>query len=247
MTQIAVGRSFQALRELAALTSTQYQVLSALAEQLRPQSVQQLSEHLKMHPNTLREHLEVLCEKGQVKRSRQKNGGRGRPVWYYEPAVPASFEIVDNLATYRSSAVKKVLERRGIEIDILAAEFGREWAGELFAHEVLPTHAQIDPKAPESALELHLSKVRIFLSSLGFSARTTQSPQEMILLTCPVWGEEREVDTYQLNLYWAFLDEIMRVVTHGQIRASLVAVPKEGYSRLRLHGPELEPTASIQV
>ncbi|AOZ73043.1 hypothetical protein BK816_06875 [Boudabousia tangfeifanii] len=235
MTETVINSAASAMRQLASLTPTQYQVLNVLSSELRPITISKLSELTDIHPNSLRDHLEVLVENGQVKRTAEKTGGRGRPTWLYEPSIPASFESLDNLARFRSSAVRKVLVRRGIEIQELAEDFGREWAQELFAAHTLPTHAQFDPDSPRMQLELHLTKVRVFLSSLGFTARSTSKPREMVLLTCPVWDQGEEVDLYQLNLHWGLIDEILKVVSHGRIRATLIANPQQHNCILQLH------------
>jgi predicted ArsR family transcriptional regulator len=58
-------------------------VLTALRAAKEPLSLLGLSAETGLHPNTLRDHLEVLVAAGLARRRRAQPQGRGRPAWLY--------------------------------------------------------------------------------------------------------------------------------------------------------------------
>ncbi len=67
-----------------ALPDTSARLLESLQCREEPVGVQQLAEELEVHPNTVREGLDLLRERGLVERHRRASPGRGRPAWVYQ-------------------------------------------------------------------------------------------------------------------------------------------------------------------
>ena len=66
--------------------ATRLRVLAAVRAADAPIRVDELADHLALHPNTVRFHLDTLVAGGAVERSEQRRGGRGRPSAVYSPS-----------------------------------------------------------------------------------------------------------------------------------------------------------------
>ena len=76
-------RTPQVSRRLAHLSTARARILDVLIDQPEPCTVAALSELIRQHPNTIREHLDMLIYDRLVMRTRADVQARGRPAWLY--------------------------------------------------------------------------------------------------------------------------------------------------------------------
>lgn len=112
------------------LSAARVGVLGALSESTEAITVQELSQRLGQHANTVREHLEVIVEAGLATRSRSTANRRGRPAILYRAVPPESsrpqVREYAALATVLAAQLARLPDPRAAAI---AA--GRAWGEEL--------------------------------------------------------------------------------------------------------------------
>lgn len=156
-------------------------VLGALAEHAHPVTVSELVAELRLHPNTLRAHLQELLSAGLVARETVPPAGRGRPAHRYRitdegRAVPTVSDPA--FAEYRglTTAFATYLAARSTGPSGEAREIGRTWGLQL---------AGTDPSnRPDDTASRRVTRL---LSRLGFSPVPAASADDGIALrTCPL-------------------------------------------------------------
>lgn len=118
-----------------------------------------------LHPNTVREHLEVLVQAGLARRRRAAPQGRGRPAWLYS-AAHGDLPEYAGLARALAEALARTSERPWD--DAVAA--GRGWGRSLVAR----TEAGSGERVRDEVLGL--------LADLRFAPRTEEDGT--VRLTC---------------------------------------------------------------
>lgn len=161
-------------REGRTLSPSRAAVLDAVHTAGEPVSPNRLSDGLGLHPNTVREHLEALVERGLLTRRRADASGRGRPAWLYTPSphAAADSEYAGLAATLAAHIDRTSSDPRR---DAIAA--GRSWGREL-AQEVGPP---AEP-GPEAARR----QVAALLDSVGFAPRLDDHATSARLTSCPL-------------------------------------------------------------
>jgi predicted ArsR family transcriptional regulator len=151
--------------------SPRRRLLALLAEQPREWDVMELSEATGLHPNTLRGHLQILVDLGQVSRTAAPGGTPGRPRVLYRIGATAAAEN-----PYRQLAAELALGMAQAQGDAAAQAAGRAWGARVRAQRGLPE--RLDPaEAIEAAAEA--------MGDLGFAAQTEPLGDRMYLTACP--------------------------------------------------------------
>lgn len=152
-------------------------ILEALRRAGTPLDVGQLAEHVGLHHNTVRSHLDVLLRAGLVTGETEKRELPGRPRVVYQPAPPVADEesggfrlLAHILTTYLAGSAA--------DPEAEATEAGRIW-GRYLIDRPKPFE-RISPKEA-------LSRVNALLSRLGFAPELVEdTPDRRILLhRCP--------------------------------------------------------------
>ena len=158
--------------------ASRVRVLEHLRGRATAATATEIGEHLGLHPNTVRLHLEQLTEAGLVTRAAQPRTGPGRPRWLYSarPAVPDA-----DADSYRTLAglLAGQLETTSDRPDADAAAAGHAWGRTL----VGPRGAT-DPAAAAEEL------VRL-MDRLGFAPAQPAAGGPVELHRCP-FGEVAE-------------------------------------------------------
>lgn len=228
------------LTNVAGLSNAQNTTLAALSESVRPLTVAELAEKLGLHHNSVRETLDALVQHGLVVRTRKSPKGRGRPSWAYEAMAPASLESFARQLTSIVGAVTAYLRQNADDPKQAAIELGRLWGAEILANANVPDHSQFDHAQEAQRLAVHTSKVRLFLSSMGYAATQSDDPTEFELRQCPLLGTiERGMaagDKYPLAcaMHQGLLDGLMLHTTSGYVEADLTPQIRPGVCRVRL-------------
>lgn len=158
--------------------ASRVRVLEHLRGRAAAATATEIGEHLGLHPNTVRLHLEQLTEAGLVTRTAQQRTGPGRPRWLYSarPVAPdPEAESFRTLAGLLAGQLEATSDRPGDE----AAAAGRAWGRTL----VGPREGT-DPAAATADL------VRL-MDRLGFAPAQPDADGPVELHRCP-FGEVAE-------------------------------------------------------
>lgn len=162
----------------APLSASPAAILEMLRDQPEPVTQLALAEITGLHPNTVREHLESLVDRGLVARTRAEPHGRGRPAWLYHlsAARPQPAEYV-GLAVALAASIARTSTTPRIEATLAGEDWGRDLAHNRGAS---PTAADATPEtARDHVVEL--------LDNLGFAPRSDPAdPAEVRLTRCPL-------------------------------------------------------------
>lgn len=126
--------------------------------------ITELSEHLDLHPNTVRGHVEALLAEGRVVRRKRPGLGRGRPSWVYA-AASVSLEY-----GALAEALIGAMVRAQVSAELIIDQ-GRGWGAELVR--------SVDHKSVDG-----LARLPELLRMQGFSPQ----PQgdDLLLTRCPL-------------------------------------------------------------
>ena len=124
-------RTPQVSRRLAHLSTARARILDVLIDQPEPCTVAALSELIRQHPNTIREHLDILIYDRLVRRTRADVQGRGRPAWLYSAAPDAGSEPGSREYAALASALAGQIARTSRQPQADAIEAGRMWGRDL--------------------------------------------------------------------------------------------------------------------
>ena len=228
------------LAKVAALTPAQDNTLKALSRAVKPMTVAQIAGEQALHANTVRETLDALVKAGLVHRERVQPVGRGRPSWAYEAVVPASMDTFGNQLMHLANAVAAYVCEQDGDYRAQCAQIGRTWAAQVLAGARIPDHSGNDHEAEARRLSVHVSKVRIFLSSLGYAAlAVTDDEWSFELMHCPVLSylhdpQASEVQRAVGYLHKGLIDGILETTSGGRVVALISATDRAGVSRISL-------------
>ncbi|BDZ43747.1 hypothetical protein GCM10025865_30460 [Paraoerskovia sediminicola] len=145
-------------------------------------TVTELAEGADLHPNTAREHLQVLCDAGFVAGEPEKRTTRGRPRTIYralrtpDPAERQAPSPRASDAVARKELTQVLLQGFGERVES-PAEAARE-AGRQAAVRTAPWAPGEAPSDPVAALDMHLD-------AMGFAPRYEDEPPTFHLHRCP--------------------------------------------------------------
>jgi len=154
-------------------------ILEELRTAGEPRAASEIAEHLGLHPNTVRSHLDILQKAGLVKGGPEKRTTVGRPRITYEPVAGAM--PGDELAGYRLLAhiLTSYLAGSSPEPEVAAIEAGQAWGRYLVERPA--------PYAKVSSEQALRRLVRLF-DDLGFAPELVKGGGEedrMLLHRCP--------------------------------------------------------------
>jgi iodotyrosine deiodinase len=121
---MGIGSPFTDQRPLAVHRAlgdeSRLRIVALLRDEPRPFDVREIATAVALHPNTVRDHLNVLLEAGLVKTHPEKRGRTGRPRVLYEVEkrsdewlIPLDFQrLPEEEALARSRAFRELMSRR---------------------------------------------------------------------------------------------------------------------------------------
>ena len=193
-------RTPRVTRRLAHLSTARARILDVLIDQPEPCTVAALSELIRQHPNTIREHLDTLLYDRLVVRTRADVLGPGRPAWLYSAAPDAGSEPGSREYAALASALAAQISRTSRHPHADAIEAGRMWGRDL----VRQSRTTSDPSsetgadetvskkgtAPRSASASHgvvaRREVIDLLVELGFAPSADARARVVKLHRCPL-------------------------------------------------------------
>lgn len=143
-------------------------ILGVLRESARPCSILELARRLRVHPNTVRFHLDALCRNGQVEQLLGDTAGPGRPPVLFrvthrmDPAGPTNYRLLATMLTGHLAA-------SGADPAGTATELGRSWGSRL-----------LDPDTPRRSRVNRgevLTRLAGVLRDVGFAPEPPTGPR----------------------------------------------------------------------
>lgn len=190
----------QVSRRRAQLSTARASILYLLIDQPEPCTVAALSELIRQHPNTIREHLDGLVYDRLVVRTRAEAQGRGRPAWLYGAAPDAGSEHGAREYAALASALASQITRTSRHPHADAIEAGRMWGRELVRqsrttrgpssemepNESAPKKATAPRGASASSGVAARREVIDLLEELGFAPSADDRARVVKLHRCPL-------------------------------------------------------------
>jgi predicted ArsR family transcriptional regulator len=152
---------------------TRYEIFRHLANSQRPLGVKELTEHVGLNHNAVRQHLAILKEAGLIQESREHRSAPGRPRLLYSlaPEAAGSWETPGPY-TWLAMTLSQAME------DHCSARDAGKIQGERLASSLKASSS--DGAAPEDLMELEMAR-------FGFRPTriTTGTLVRLILTHCP--------------------------------------------------------------
>jgi predicted ArsR family transcriptional regulator len=156
-------------------------VLELLRSSARSLGAREIAQHIGLHQNTVRFHLDLLVDCGYVVRRREAPSGPGRPRVIYEataaPEGEGSYRLLaEVLAQHLVANSERPVED--------AVEAGRDWAGSVRRRQSGregPEEATVPPVAEDVAI----TEVVRMLGDIGFAPELSANGRSIYLHRCP--------------------------------------------------------------
>ena len=188
-----------------------------------PVRVEDVAEHVGLHPNTVRGHLDLLLAAGHISRIPDRRTTRGRPHYLY------SAESSD---TVRELARALVGELELASASEVARRAAAVWAA---------AGPDVSPAAnPDEAVDVATA----VLSTLGFDAVRNPVGDQITLRTCPYADLVREHPVI-CTIHAELLSEILARTGQPVTVDALDVFPRPGMCVARLHRADAEPEWSV--
>ncbi len=204
------------MRALAGLSAAQHALLDEISRHTEPVTVADLADAMGLHPNSVRDSMPALVDQGLVARTRQPTVGRGRPSWAYEAVAPAQAAALTREFADVCEAVAEHLVATVDDPAAAAHDIGARWGIRMLDLMGGPGHAEEDA----SGVDVHASRIRLFMSSLGYQARA-ETPVRMALHQCPLRTEGTLPHPLVCQMHRGMLDEVLGTLSGGTARADL--------------------------
>ena len=172
------GRSGMSHHQVLAGTS-RMAILDLLRSHDKPRGVVEIAQHVGLHQNTVRSHLDLLVDAGYAIRRSEPPSGPGRPRVVYEAtAAPDGERNYRLLAELLAHHLRDTSERPGEA----AINAGRTWAG--FTKHEQQDGAPTPPMTPISEDAAIAGLVRM-LGDIGFAPEVSADRTAINLRRCP--------------------------------------------------------------
>jgi predicted ArsR family transcriptional regulator len=159
-------------------------VLERLQRSAQPVTISGLAAELGVHPNTAREHLDALVDRGLAIRDRAPAQGRGRPAWRYAAAVDR-FEPDARVRDYAGLAATLAghLARTAADPAAEGLAAGRQWGSALMgSRPAEPVRPDVTPR----------HRIVDLLDELGFAPEADAQASTVALRRCPLLDAARQ-------------------------------------------------------
>lgn len=161
----------------ASLSRERQVILKALRGWESPIRVRDLADHLVLHENTIREHLEGLVDSAHVERVPLISSGRGRPSYGYRARKDFVAQVEPEARDYATLALVLARQLAAISGDkrSFAILAGEDWAKQFI---------NIEPQEFKNKKTIR-SRIFEILESLGYSPKPNSKRNLIQLRTCP--------------------------------------------------------------
>jgi len=200
-------------------------VLERLQQLSAPATIADLAADLGLHPNTVREHLDALVDRGLADRGRAAAQGRGRPAGLYTAATD-NVEPDPRVRDYAglATALAGHLERTSADPVADALETGRRWGRELAAEA---------GSGRRSATTGRRRTVEL-LRGLGFDPRPDARATTAALRRCPLLDAAKRHTDVVCNVHLGIVRGAYDVYGGDPERTAMLPFSEPGACRLHL-------------
>ena len=154
-------------------------ILDLLRSRVRPVGVDEVAQHVGLHQNTVRSHLDLLVDSALAVRRSEALKGPGRPRMIYEATgAPAGDSDYRLLAEVLAQHLLATSERPGEA----AINAGRSWAGLTGQRQ---HHGAAAVAEPQISQEAAISAVVRMLGDIGFAPELSADGTAIHLRRCP--------------------------------------------------------------
>ena len=186
-----------------------------------------LAAELGVHPNTVREHLDALVDRGLAVRGQEQGRGRGRPAWTYVAAtdnVEPDQRVRDyaGLATALAAHIARTSHDAGTE----ALDAGIAWG-----HELAAAHQR---KPAPSTARAARGQIVDLLQDLGFDPVANPAATTVALRRCPLLDAAKRYPNVVCQVHLGIVRGAMDVVGGDPTRTALLPFAERGACRLHL-------------
>ena len=122
--------------QVVGLSGPRLRVLEAIENSTEPSTVKSVAKTLKLHPNTVRSHIDALVDSELVKAEPEAPDGRGRPAHIYRTTAPRGVDTNSQVTLLNVilSVLRESLDDE--QSDQAALEIGKRWSHIHLQHSV---------------------------------------------------------------------------------------------------------------
>ncbi|MFT0762645.1 helix-turn-helix transcriptional regulator [Scrofimicrobium sp. R131] len=214
---------------MAGLTPTQHQVLQELAKSPDPLRVEELAQRLSLHGNTIRGVLAQLLKLDLVSRRAEETEKRGRPSWLYEARAAADAQLVMEGFASLMYALTEQLERTSPDPVEAARKLGAHWGSQILEDQQVPDH-QAMREALQAEYPVHITKLRLLMSRLGFQATGSEDDHVIELHQCPLVDNREDAEPSLIcEIHHGMIQQVVSSTSNGRLSAKLCPFSGTGY------------------
>lgn len=214
----------------AALSKARAAVYDLLAGQPEPVALSALVERTRLHPNTVREHLQALVEAGLVMRESAAPQGRGRPAWLYRAVADTTGHEYAGLAAALAASIQRNSEDPRADARTAGSEWGRALARE---ESPAPGEDGTAPPADRAPRE----RVIDLLDRIGFAPRGEPGSRTVRLTRCPLLEAAHRYPDVVCGVHLGIVTGALAEWGDDATRAELDAFAEPGACLLHLDPP----------
>lgn len=223
----------EVMSTLASLSAPEHKILRALSSSSVPMRAEEVAQMLGLHSNTVREVLTALCQRELVTRTRASTQGRGRPSWLYSAEVTVDpAQVATQFSNFAMALAKNISVCP--QLQEVSAKIGKTWADEVISQAKIPSHAHIDAAMEAKRLDVHVAKIQVFFSRLGFEARQGHSEGEIQLHRCPLSTPDSSAEDMAplCQIHGEMVKSLIETLSQGQLTTKTVPFAGPGYCQV---------------
>lgn len=211
-----------------ALTAARARVLEHL-QQAGPVTVDEVSECLDLHVNTVRKHLDGLVDRGLATRAPAQSGGRGRPAQVYAAGATAEPDVRVRGYAALAMALADQMARTSRDLRVEALTAGEHWGGAIAAG-----HGPVT--APEAR-----RRVVVALADAGFDPQPNARTTTVRLRRCPLLDAALAHPDVVCPVHLGIVRGVLAGMGADPDLATLTPFAEPGACRLDLRRPRPAP------
>jgi predicted ArsR family transcriptional regulator len=198
-------------------------ILAVIEAAEEPVRVEELSEAVGLHPNTIRGHLDALLASGRISRTPDQRETRGRPHWLYTATSPGP--------------IRDLARALDAELDSASASDVARLAA--------ATWAESGPSVePADSLDAAVDAATSALTDFGFDAVRNPVGDEITLRSCP-YADLVEEHPVICDIHAALLGQVLRRTKQPVGLSQMDVFPRPGLCVAHLDRADAKPAWSV--
>jgi predicted ArsR family transcriptional regulator len=215
----------------AALSVQRAHVLEALQGLDGTVTAAQLADHLDLHVNTVREHLDALVARNLAVRGLAAPSGRGRPAHTYLAAQQTEHDARVRDYVGLATALAGQIARTSQDPTADAQAAGQAWAAQLLTADPAPAPARAGTRNPHLAAR---RRVVTLLAELGFDPSADRRARSVALRRCPLLDAARRHSEVVCGVHLGIVQGTLHLLGADPQHTDLQPFAEPGACRLTL-------------